>query len=197
MTPISIVTMLLGCTLFKLMENRNLKGLPEKSALYIMSQLFSTIKYCHDNQVVHLDLKLENVMINESTGFIKLIDFGLCDFINGRGDLFTRIHGSEDYLPAEMIKHPEQPYSGTKADVWCLGIILYGLMSGSFPFNPIGRRKSINLGEPHPTPKFYFKCSKKLKDLLNKMLEPTPTLRISIDEILKHPWMKQKSKWSL
>ena len=180
------------------MDRRNLKGLPEKAARHIMSQLFSTVKYCHDNEVVHLDIKLENIMIESITGYVQLIDFGLCDFITPeRGDRFSRLNGSEDYLAAEMLENPEQPYSGTKVDVWCLGICLFGLMSGSFPFNSLRRKRALERGAPHPKPTFNFKCSKKLNNLLTRMLEPNPKLRITIDEVLKHPWVKQKSKWSL
>ena len=192
------LTQLVGCDLFTFMDQRDLKGISEMSARYIMKQLFSAVKYSHDNGVVHLDIKLENVMIQPSNGTVKLIDFGLCDFIKEDGsELFARFDGSDDYLAAELIRNTNQPYSGTKVDVWCLGVVLFGLLSGSFPFNSYQRRVAMKGGRSHPGLTFTFKCSKKLKDLLTRMMDPNPKQRITMSEILKHPWVKQKAKWDM
>lgn len=92
-----------GVDLFTFVSERC--GIPEIKALEIFSQLVKAVAYCHQAGVVHLDIKLDNVIYNRETGKAVLIDFGLCKFIEG-DDTFDNIGGSFEYefqLPPNLI----------------------------------------------------------------------------------------------
>jgi serine/threonine protein kinase len=130
-------------------------------------------------------------MIKPKDGTIKLIDFGLCDFINpGVSDLITRRCGSEEYCAAELIEKKTIPYSGIKADVWALGVVLYTLVTARFPFDPKKRKEVVLAGGAHPSVSFNedLLVSRRLQDLISKMLEVNPHQRMTLEEIRNHPW---------
>ena len=119
------------------MEQRKLKPLKEKEARKIMIQLFKAVQYSHSRNVVHLDIKLDNIMIEPKSGHVTLIDFGLCDFITEQNSGFIKRRvGSKEYCAAELLTSQSESYDATKVDVWCLGVVLYTLISSKFPFNP-------------------------------------------------------------
>eukprot|EP01115_Flamella_aegyptia_P010007 TRINITY_DN43429_c0_g1_i1.p1 TRINITY_DN43429_c0_g1~~TRINITY_DN43429_c0_g1_i1.p1 ORF type:complete len:219 (+),score=68.19 TRINITY_DN43429_c0_g1_i1:127-783(+) len=124
-----------GLDLFAYMsKERQMDPLKEKDAKKMFKQLVEAVHYCHARGVVHLDIKLDNIMFNPATGVAKLIDFGLCDFITeSNNGYFTRNVGSEEYCPPELLAKKRSPYDGRKADVWCLGVVLYALLSTKFP----------------------------------------------------------------
>jgi serine/threonine protein kinase len=121
-------------------------SLSETAVAKIFIQLVSAVAFCHSVGVVHLDIKLDNIIYNSLTGKASLIDFGLCRFIEGE-DSFENIGGSFEYA----IKYPIKSYlirysppevlnedisiSGTKIDVWCLGVVLFAMLTGRFPHN--------------------------------------------------------------
>ena len=119
------------------MEQRDFRPLSEEEARRIFVQLVNAVHYCHTQKVVHMDIKLDNVMVDNKTGSVKLIDFGLCNFIEENGDIFTRKVGSEEYCAPELLEFNNSvtSYSGVKADVWCLGVVLYTLMCATFPYD--------------------------------------------------------------
>ncbi len=75
----------------------------EPSLSYIMRQLVDAVKYCHDQGIVRMDLKLDNILIWPDTLQVKLIDFGLCDFISEQCDVVHRRAGSEEYCAPEVL----------------------------------------------------------------------------------------------
>ncbi|KAK9370523.1 kinase-like domain-containing protein, partial [Lipomyces kononenkoae] len=110
----------------------------------LFAELVSAVLYLHDNNIVHRDIKLENVLLNveqrsllaaiESTKAITtLTDFGLSRHIDPENPMLTTRCGSEDYAPPELIMG--QPYDGRQTDAWALGVLLYALMEGRFPFD--------------------------------------------------------------
>ncbi len=107
--------------------------LPEKEAADIFCQAVSAVEYCHSNGVSHRDLKLENIILTDQRK-IKLIDFGFSVLIKNEGKL-TMFCGTPTYMAPEIIGRPE--YEGPPTDVWALGVILYVLLCGQFPFNSI------------------------------------------------------------
>ena len=171
------------------MQDGGMKPMKEKDARKIFAQLAQAIKYIHNNKVIHMDIKLDNIMYDNTTGRATLIDFGLCDFITEEnGDMITRRVGSQEYSAPELLEKSEKPFSGKKADVWCLGMVLYALLSCNFPFSPKKRKEMIRNG-CHPELKFKFKLSDKGKDLIKKMLTVNPEERFTIEQVLAHPWM--------
>ena len=95
--------------------------------------------------------------------------------------------GTPAYIAPEILK--ERGYEGTMADVWSSGVLLYTMLYGNFPFNAdtVEELEKIVLAGKYNLPD---EISEDAKDLLSRILNPDPTLRITINEILVHPWMK-------
>ncbi|EAR97534.2 Serine/Threonine kinase domain protein (macronuclear) [Tetrahymena thermophila SB210] len=105
--------------------------LPESEAKTIFRQILNAVNYCHQNDVIHRDLKLENILISEETNEIKLIDFGFS--IQAPNDKKLNMFcGTASYMSPELVQ--QQDYYGKPTDVWALGVLLFVLLQGRFPF---------------------------------------------------------------
>ena len=85
--------------------------------------------------VCHLDIKLENIMVDSDTNLPKLLDFGFAQFVyhpSGQEKKLTNYCGTVPYIAPEIMRH--DPFSGLKADVFSLGVVLYTLIFHQFPF---------------------------------------------------------------
>jgi serine/threonine protein kinase len=184
------LTCIPGVELFSFLEQRDFQPLDDKEAKAIFRQLVDAVQFCHQNGVVHCDLKLDNVMYDPETSKVTLIDFGLCDFINVENKgLFTKRVGCIEYAAPEFLTEEETAYDAIKMDIWCLGCILFALLNATFPFDFDERKSAIQNGEPHPLPSFPVDISSEGKDLINKILTADPAKRASLEEIKSHPWM--------
>jgi serine/threonine protein kinase len=139
--------------------------------------------------ILHGDLKSENILINEHTKQIKLIDFGSAQFIDCSSRINTKairlFMGTDLYKPPEYIMH--KFYYPRPSTVWCLGIILHDMVCGYFPFqneDEILARKDNELN-------FYKEfLSENLRDLIKRCLAFYAADRISIDKVLAHSWFQ-------
>ena len=130
-------------------------------------------------------------MIDPKTLKVKLIDFGLCNFItiNNFGQFCQKV-GSAEYWPAEFFA--DNTYCGVKVDVWCLGMVLFCLLNASFPYDPNTRGNVVRETGVHPSFVFVWPVSSQARDLVRRMLEVDPEKRIDMEGIFKHPWMKSE-----
>lgn len=129
-------------------------------------------------------------MIDPITHQVTLIDFGLCDYITQENNgAFTRRVGSEEYCPVELLEKSENPFNGTKVDIFCMGVVLYAMMSATFPFDIKKRKLAVKQGLTPAAVRFPFAVSDSCKDLITRMLESNPEKRITIEQILSHPWV--------
>ena len=176
--------------MFSLMEQRNFVPFNEREAKSIFLQLLGAVEYCHMQGVIHYDIKLDNMMVDPRNGHVTLIDFGLCDFITPQsGDSFTRRVGSEEYCAPELYDQTGAAFSGTKVDIWCLGVVLYALLSSTFPFDPKKRKQMMRATGQHPALKINFAASEQVRDLITRMLNVNPAERLSMDQVKLHPWI--------
>ena len=163
--------------------------LDEPTSALIFQQIASSLQYCHNLGVAHRDLKPENVLIDKFP-LIKVSDFGLCGYINEK-KLMKTFCGSPCYCSPECLCRVQ--YDGRLSDVWSLGVILYAMVTGEHPWNITNTSIMLRqiLKGAYTVPSF---VSNQCKELITKMMQVNPRDRISIDDILKHPWLKVASK---
>ena len=181
-----------GMDLFTYMESRHFTPLSEKRAHKLFSQLFRAISHLHTNNVVHLDIKLENLMLN-GKGNLVVIDFGRSLVVPSEDHLITEYSGSMDYVSAEIIT--QKPYSGSKADLYACGVILYTLLFAGFPYTQEERYQLLVDENAHQPLQFPLDASSDVKDLLSRLLANDPSKRMSVKELSKHKWMRKKLWW--
>lgn len=176
-----------------LLEFIKSKGaMPEEIARKMFRQLCSAIKYCHDMDIVHRDLKCENLLLDKDY-HIKLSDFGFSKLL-ARDDDGKVVHsktfcGSAAYAAPEVLQGI--PYEPKIYDMWSLGVILYIMVCGSMPYDDSNIRKMLRLQKEH---RVHFPKSKNLstecKDLIYRMLQPDVGRRLRVEEVLNHVWMQ-------
>jgi serine/threonine protein kinase len=92
--------------------------------------VISGLHYCHARNIAHRDIKLENLLL-DSKGNIKIIDFGFSTCIPNERKI-KMFCGTPSYMAPEIVNKKE--YSGPPADVWALGVLLFALLHGCFPY---------------------------------------------------------------
>lgn len=156
-------------------------------------QLMDAMKYCHDMGIVHRDLKPENMLLDLNMQ-LKLADFGFANILAAQNSLMFTECGTPGYMAPEMVKN--QGYDGKLADIFSAGVILFIMLSGFPPFQEISsndwwfdklsKGKARLFWKAHARNATY---SPTAMDLIQRMLEPNPAKRITLEEILVHPWM--------
>lgn len=160
--------------------------LEEEEAAKVFRQIAQAIDFIHSYNVAHLDLKPANILITEFPR-IKVADFGFVTYVKKNEHLNT-FYGSTCYCSPECLSHRE--YDGLKSDIWSLGVILYTLVVGKPPWNMnsesvmIRQIKKASFTVPNH-------ISLDCQNLIEKMLRLNPEERISIIEVLEHPWLNE------
>jgi serine/threonine protein kinase len=162
------------------------RRLAENEARFIFKQVLYGLGHCHCRSVLHRDIKLDNVLLDNEKG-IKLCDFGVSKIIK-KHQFIREQCGTPAYIAPEIIA--DEGYEGFFADLWSLGVVLYAMLCGTVPF------KAPNMKELHVLIKkgdykFPVEISEESKDLIRKLLVLKPEDRLSIPEILAHPWVKE------
>ncbi|PFH48592.1 hypothetical protein AMATHDRAFT_180288 [Amanita thiersii Skay4041] len=162
--------------------------LSEIEARIIFGQLCLAVAYLHDKGIVHRDLKLENVLLDERCR-VKLGDFGFTREYE-RGSFMETFCGTTGYAAPEMLLRKK--YMGPEVDVWSLGVILFCLLTGTLPFDDddedIMRQKIIK-GEFEDQEWLTLES----RDLIKRILEKDVSKRYTIPQILGHPWFTLQS----
>ncbi|CAI5462424.1 unnamed protein product [Closterium sp. Yama58-4] len=187
-----------GGDLFDLVD-RSGDGLDEASAAKIFVQIVRAVRWCHAHRIVHRDIKPENILLTKSTTgaaattgsssasiadnlSVRLADFGLA-FQLKPGCAMVGIGGSMPYEAPEMLA--EQPYN-TKADVWSLGVLLYSMLTSTWPAFP-GNRRQLTPNDFRSAG--WAKLSIAARDLICRMMIVDPAQRYDIDGVMSHPWL--------
>ena len=158
--------------------------IPENLSKIIFKQLILTLKYIHSNNIVHRDIKPDNILL-DLNNTIKLCDFGVSKIIS-KGELTDDSCGTPAFIAPEILL--EKPYNPYATDIWSCGVVLYVMITGFFPFRGISETQLHEniLKGVYPKP---INISNELSDLLSKILNIFPNKRISIQQILEHPWL--------
>lgn len=164
---------------------RKHKYLSEQESKQIFRQLVCGISYLHQNNIVHRDLKIENILITKS-GTVKIIDFGLSNFFTPKNTLNT-FCGSLQFAAPELLRGIE--YEGPEIDIWSLGIVLFVMVNGKLPFDDreISRlHAKIKKGSF----KYYKSVSHSLKTLIQNTVQPDVFLRWSLSKVFNCEWLE-------
>ena len=187
-----------GGDLFSYIEQRNFNIKEERTA-HIIQQLSTAVYYLHEYGIVHRDLKPENILLRSKgeDSKIKLADFGISKIL-GPGELCTDLYGTVSYVAPEILLG--KPYNKS-VDLWSIGVVMYLLLSGFLPFDDEGSeneiiRQTIEDEVPY-TSEVWKHISNEAKDLLKSLLCKEPSKRITIKEVLEHPWVEKFCKKSL
>lgn len=185
-----------GGELFQRIQERQDGAFTEREAAQIMHEICIAVKYLHDENIAHRDLKPENLLYSKPdlAGVLKLTDFGFAKETFSKEALQTPCY--TPYYVAPEVLGPDK--YDKSCDIWSLGVIMYILLCGFPPFysnqglaiSP-GMKKRIRTGQYNfPNPEWEH-VSKDAKDLIKGMLNIDPSLRLTIDKVIKNKWIAQ------
>jgi len=172
--------------------------LSERQIAVIFKQILSGLSYLHSKNIVHRDLKLENILISDKEYVpmtkeeyldIKIIDFGNATHFE-KSIKNKTIVGSSYYIAPEIFMKK----SGKESDLWSAGVILYMLIVGCAPFEGESDKKillNIKKGMYDKTISRWKNASNEVKDLIEQLLVSDPRKRISAKNALEHNWFKK------
>lgn len=176
------------------------KVVPEAGSRWFFQQLVYAVDYCHRKGVANRDLKLENTLLHyvPTVAFpvLKICDFGYSKSDN-KSCAKSKV-GTLKYMAPEVLVSHTDKYNATLADVWSLGVMLYIMLYGKYPFYLPGgdglprAREAREMYEQMINRKYVLhpavSVSPECLDLLAKLLAPEPHQRITVDQITCHPW---------
>lgn len=172
------------------------KGFPEKISSKIFSLIIKNVKILHQNNIVHGDIKPENILLGNDFA-PKLIDFGFSTIFDKKNNnIIFATEGSDIYSSPELKKANINGYDGIKSDIFSLGVLLFVITVGRFPFYRSSYSdKKYRLIMNKKFEKYWsnfdkYNLSNEFKDLINHLICFDPKERLSIEEILEHPWIK-------
>ena len=178
-----------GGSLHSYIKAKEGRKLDEHEARRLFGQIVDALRYCHHKGVIHRDLKLENLLLDDNRN-VKIIDFGFSTATQPDAKLHM-FCGTPSYMAPEIVN--KKDYYGPPADIWSLGVLLYAMLMGKFPFKGSTERelfKCIAKGV-YATP---VNVSVPAKMLLNKLMQVDPLKRPTCDEIMKDPFMCEQAK---
>lgn len=164
--------------------NKMPDGIGEERTREYFGQIIRAIAYCHHLHIVHRDLKPENIIFNEDYSVLKLTDFGFSNEFSPGEKLMTYC-GSWKYSAPEILLQEE--YDPPAVDVWSLGVMLFQMVAGRLPFSEVNQSETLTkiMDGSYEMPD---EISDDLQDLLSRMIVVDPKDRITVDEVLAHPW---------
>ena len=201
-----------GGNLFSYVKKR--RKISEKISKYLFRQIILGLNHIHSHNIVHRDIKLENILIDFKNN-IKICDFGIGTILKSPDDLLYEQWGTPIYMSPEILlsnKNNNIGYKGFPVDIWACGIALYIMLSGTFPFivddkgseissfndksnkSEAYYNKEIKLAIINNEPNEIENISTEAKDLLNGILNKDPNKRLTIEQILSHPWLNSLNK---
>uniref|UniRef100_A0A8B9KEP8 Serine/threonine-protein kinase n=1 Tax=Astyanax mexicanus TaxID=7994 RepID=A0A8B9KEP8_ASTMX len=168
--------------------------LPERLTKFLVTQILVALRHLHFKNIVHCDLKPENVLLASAEPFpqVKLCDFGFARII-GEKSFRRSVVGTPAYLAPEVLR--SKGYNRS-LDMWSVGVIVYVSLSGTFPFN-----EDEDINDQIQNAAFMYpanpwkEISGEAIDLINNLLQVKMRKRYSVDKSLSHPWLQDYQTW--
>ncbi|XP_054624628.1 myosin light chain kinase, smooth muscle-like isoform X2 [Dunckerocampus dactyliophorus] len=185
---VMVMEYIAGGELFERIVDDNFEHTEPTSARY-MQQILEGMQYVHKQNIVHLDLKPENIVCVDTAGTqIKIIDFGLASKLEDGKPLMV-MHGTPEFVAPEVINY--EPV-GLETDMWSIGVICFILLSGESPFQGNSNAETFTLvaaARYEFDPESFEDISDQAKDFIGALLKKDRRCRLSCTEALVHPWM--------
>lgn len=181
-----------GGLLFDLCQNMGAMG--EDAGRFFLHQMIESVEFMHSRRVVHRDLKLENILIDDNLD-LKLADFGFACYKNI--DNLNSYRGTMTYMAPE-IKESKQ-YKGTQVDMFSIGVILFIIVQGIFPFKEARKEEYFyNLLIEGKIDTYFQKVngtglSEDFKNLILGLFSYDPETRLTLEQVKAHPWMQSET----
>ncbi|GFR06802.1 hypothetical protein TNCT_609431 [Trichonephila clavata] len=160
------------------------KKLSEKEAILIFHDVVSVVSDLHRQNIVHRDLKLGNIVLNKKTRKITIANFCLGKHLLNENDLLKDQRGSPAYISPDVLNG--QPYLGKPSDMWALGVVLFTMLYGQFPFYdsvPQELFRKIKAAE-YTIPSTDGRVSESANEIIKNLLVLNPTKRMTADQVL-------------
>nr|XP_020027205.1 serine/threonine-protein kinase 17A [Castor canadensis] len=166
----------------------------EKDVQRLMRQILEGVRFLHTHNVVHLDLKPQNILLTSESplGDIKIVDFGLSRIMKNSEEL-REIMGTPEYVAPEILSY--DPIS-MATDMWSIGVLTYVMLTGISPFLGDDKQETfLNISQMNLSysEEEFGGVSESAIDFIKKLLVKKPEGRATAEECLKHPWLTQSS----
>ncbi|XP_061088316.1 myosin light chain kinase, smooth muscle isoform X1 [Conger conger] len=184
---VMVMEYIAGGELFERIVDENFEHTEPTSVQY-MQQILEGAQYMHQQDIVHLDLKPENIVCMNTTGsLIKIIDFGLASKLDPNTPLMV-MHGTPEFVAPEVISF--EPV-GPATDMWSIGVICYILLSGESPFQGNSDDETLALvtAAQWEFEESFEEITDQAKDFISGLLKKDMRQRLSCEKAMAHPWM--------
>ncbi|CAG9113595.1 unnamed protein product [Plutella xylostella] len=165
-------------------------GMPCGPARRYWRQVLDGVQYLHSRGVAHRDLKPENLLLDHDDN-VKISDFGMATLFRhgGKERLLSRVCGTLPYAAPEVLAAAERPYRAAPADLWAVAVVLVAMLAGELPWEKAHTACAnyaawLSGGGARP----WGKLDTRALALVKRALQPEPTRRYTLDQLMRHPW---------
>ncbi|XP_011494158.1 PREDICTED: serine/threonine-protein kinase polo [Ceratosolen solmsi marchali] len=170
------------CRKRSMMElHKRRKALTEYETRYYMKQILEGVSYLHQNRIIHRDLKLGNVFLNDDL-YVKIGDFGLATKIQHDGERKQTLCGTPNYIAPEILTKAGHSY---EVDIWSIGCIMYTLLVGKPPFETSSLKETYTKIKQVDYEKPPHMQNTAAMNMISNMLQGSPSKRPSVAKLLK------------
>lgn len=170
--------------LHRYMNQQMKRPFTEEEAASILRQVVAGLLYLHSHNIMHRDISLSNLLLSKDMQ-VKIADFGLATQLKRPDERHMTMCGTPNYISPEVVSHMSH---GLPADLWSVGCMLYTLLVGRPPFDTDAVQSTLKkvVHSDYTMPNH---LSYEARDLIDKLLRKNPHERISLDQVLRHPFM--------
>lgn len=169
------------------------KSLTEAHVVRVIRCITSAIAYLHERNIVHRDIKPDNILYftKAEDSEVVLVDFGVAQALNTRGELMSSLAGSFAYAAPEVLGDSRY---GAEVDIWSIGVVAYVLIAGYTPFKG-NTPKELRMDQLQHAAgfdeKYWGKVSPQARDFIRYCLTIDYNKRLTAEEALEHPWLTE------